>query len=174
MVKFNRDSVVAIILLFLCGVLFYSSFDIRQPDYGVLMPSTWPRIIIAVLAFLSSIYLIQSLRTRPNEKIGDDLNIRVDAFSITENKPGIKGFFDPIICFGMFFLFLITLPVFGMLIGGLIFVFTLMSLLGGWKPRKLMTHAAISILTVGAMWSLFTFGLGVMLPEGIIFNPYAL
>jgi len=93
MVKFNRDSVVAIILLLLCGILFYSSFDIRQPDYGVLMPSTWPRIIIAVLAFLSSIYLIQSLRARPSEKIDDDLNIRVDAFSITENKPGIMGFF---------------------------------------------------------------------------------
>jgi putative tricarboxylic transport membrane protein len=178
MVKFNRDSVVAIILLLLCGILFYSSFDIRQPDYGVLMPSTWPRIIIAVLALLSSIYLIQSLRARPDEKIDDDLNIRVDAFSITENKPGIMGFFDywrnPIICFSMFFLFLITLPIFGMLIGGLIFVFTLMSLLGGWKPRKLMTHAAISILTVGAMWSLFTFVLGVMLPVGIIFNPFAL
>ena len=61
MVSLNRDSVVAIILLFVCGVLFYSSFDIRQPDYGVLMPSTWPRIIIVVLALLSSIYLIQSL-----------------------------------------------------------------------------------------------------------------
>jgi hypothetical protein len=118
------------------------------------------------------------LRARPDKKIDDDLNIRADAFSITENKPGIKVFFDywrnPIICFSMFFLFLITLPVLGMLIGGLIFVFTLMSLLGGWEPRKLMVHAAISILTVGAMWSLFTFVLGVMLPEGIIFNPFAL
>ena len=68
MVKLNRDSVIAIILLFLCVLLFYSSFDIRQPDYGVLMPSTWPRIIIAVLAFLSSIYLIQTLRDKTEEK----------------------------------------------------------------------------------------------------------
>ena len=178
MVSLNRDSVVAIILLFVCGLLFYSSFDIRQPDYGVLMPSTWPRIIIVVLALLSSIYLIQSLRAKPDEKTDDELDIRVDAFAIEKSKPGLKGFFEywrnPIICFGMFFVYLITLPVFGMLIGGLIFVFTLMSLLGGWKPRKLTVHALISIITVGAMWSLFTFGLGVMLPEGIIFNPYAL
>ena len=178
MVRLNRDSVVAIILLFVCGVLFYSSFDIRQPDYGVLMPSTWPRIIIAVLALLSLIYLVQSLRDKPRETTDDDLNIRVDAFAIEEKKPGLKGFFEywrnPIICFAMFFLYLITLPVFGMLIGGLIFVFTSMSLLGGWKPKKLVTHAAISVITVGAMWILFTFGLGVMLPEGIIFNPFAL
>ena len=178
MVSLNRDSVVAIILLFVCGVMFYSSFEIRQPDYGVLMPSTWPRIILVVLALLSSIYLIQSLRDKTEVKTDDDLNIRVDAFAVGEKKPGLKGFFvywrNPIIRFGMFFLYLISLPVFGMLIGGLIFVFTLMSLLGGWKPKKLVTHAAISIITVGAMWSLFTFGLGVMLPEGVIFNPYAL
>ena len=180
MVSLNRDSVVAIILLLVCGVLFYSSFDIRQPNYGVLMPSTWPRIIIAVLALLSLIYLIQSLRDQPKDELGDSINvdIRVDAFAKEENKGGLKGFFEywqnPIICFGMFFLYLITLPVLGMLIGGLIFVFVLMSFLGGWKPKKLITHAAVSIITVGAMWSLFTFGLGVMLPEGIIFNPFAL
>ena len=131
MVRLNRDSVVAIILLFVCGILFYSSFEIRQPDYGVLMPSTWPRIILIVLAFLSSIYLIQSLRDEPGEKIDDEPDIRVDAFAIEKNKPGLKGFFEywrnPLICFGMFFLYLITLPVFGMLIGGLIFVFNLSS-----------------------------------------------
>ena len=82
MVKLNRDSVVAIILLFVCGVLFYSSFDIRQPDYGVLMPSTWPRLILVVLALLSSIYLIQSIRNKPGEKTDDELDIRVDAFYI--------------------------------------------------------------------------------------------
>lgn len=178
MVRFNRDGVVAIILLLVCGVLFYSSFDIRQPDYGVLMPSTWPRIIIAIIALLSLIYLIQSLRDNPKEKTSNNLSRHDDGFYITEKKVGFKEFFEywrnPIICFVMFFLYLITLPVFGMLIGGLIFVFTLMSLLGGWKPRKLITHATISIITVGAMWSLFTFGLGVMLPEGIIFNPFAL
>jgi len=37
----------------------------------------------------------------------------------------------------------------------------------------LMTHAIISVCAVGSMWSLFTFGLEVMLPEGVIYNPYA-
>ena len=109
MVTLNRDSVVAIILLFVCGVMFYSSFDIRQPDYGVLMPSTWPRIILVVLALLSLIYLVQSLRDKTEVRTDDDLNIRADAFVIGEKKPGLKGFFEywrnPIICFAMFFLY---------------------------------------------------------------------
>ena len=74
----------------------------------------------------------------------------------------------------MFFLFLWSLPVLGMLIGGICFVFLLMSFLGGWEKKKIFIHAIIAILTVGLMWSLFTFGLGVMLPTGIIYNPFAL
>ncbi len=74
----------------------------------------------------------------------------------------------------MFFLFLVSMPIFGMLIGGIAFVFVLMGFLGGWAPRQMLIHALVAIISVGAMWSLFTFGLGVMLPVGMIFNPYAL
>ncbi len=61
MERLNRDVVIAIVLLVFCGVFFWASFDIRQPDYGVLMPSTWPRVILAVMAFLSMVSLFQSL-----------------------------------------------------------------------------------------------------------------
>ena len=161
----NRDVILAIILLVICGVLFWASFDIREPNYGVLMPSAWPRLILLILAGLSFIYLIQSLNT---ESIDKNLSYGND----------IKGFLaywrNPIVCFGMFFLFLWSLPVLGMLIGGICFVFLLMSFLGGWGKEKIFIHAVISIMTVGLMWSLFTFGLGVMLPTGIIYNPFAL
>ncbi len=167
MQRINRDSVLAIALLVGCGVLFWASFDIRQPDYGVLMPSTWPRLVIAVLTLLSFIYLFQSLRAGP------DLDQETPAIK----EVGWIGFFaywrNPIICFAMFFAFLASLPVLGMLIGGISFVFLLMCLLGGWAPRQLLIHLVLAILTIGAMWSLFTFGLGVMLPDGIIYSPFA-
>ena len=60
--RLNQDAVVAIVLLVFCGVFFWASFDIRQPDYGVLLPSTWPRVILAVLSLLTLIYLVQSLK----------------------------------------------------------------------------------------------------------------
>ncbi len=169
MVHFNRDSIVAVLLLLASGVLFWASFDIREPDYGALMPSTWPRIIIIVLAVLSLVYLVQSLRAGPDEGV---------AQSASGRTPGLAGFIaywrNPLICFAMFFAFLITLPVLGMLIGGVSFVFLLMNLLGGWEPKRLVIHAVVALATVGSMWSLFTFGLGVMLPAGEIFNPFAL
>ena len=161
----NKDTIVAIILLCLCAVFFWASFGIRQPDYGVLMPSTWPRIIIVVLATLCLIYLFQSIRAGPDNEI-------------LKREPGIVGFIkywrNPLCCFVMFLGFLASMPVLGMLIGGVTFVFLLMGLLGGWAPRQMVIHASVAIISVGSMWSLFTFGLGVMLPVGMIFNPFAL
>ena len=163
----NRDSYVAIFLLVVCAVLFWASFDIRQPDYGTLPPSTWPRIILAVLSLLSLIYLFQSLRGH-RDREGEPVE--------PAREPGIRGWFDywrnPIFCFLMFLLYLMTLPVLGMLLGSMMFVFVLMGLLGGWGVRRMMVHALVTVCTVGVMWSLFTFGLGVMLPPGMIFNPF--
>ncbi len=165
MTRLNKDTIVAIMLLCLCAVFFWATFDIRQPDYGVLMPSTWPRVIIVALSILCSIYFIQSIRA-------DNTN------GILEREPGFTGFFkywrNPLFCFVMFFLFLASMPILGMLIGGVTFVFVLMGLLGGWAPRQMLIHASVAIISVGAMWSLFTYGLGVMLPVGMIFNPFAL
>ena len=36
----------------------------------------------------------------------------------------------------------------------------------------LLGHACIAIGTIGAMWSLFTFGLGVLLPPGMILGQF--
>lgn len=164
MTRLNRDTVVAIILLVACGVFFWASFDIRQPNYGVLMPSTWPRVVLGALTLLSFILLVQSLRAGADE-------------AGPERSPGFMGFIaywrNPLICFAMFFAFLITLPVLGMLIGGICFVFSLMTLLGGWAPKQLVVHAVVAVVAIGSMWSLFTFGLGVMLPVGENFNPFA-
>ena len=162
----NRDTYVAIFLLVFCGVFIWASLDIRTPGYGVLKPSTWPQVILGALTFLCFIFLVQSIKAGPDE-------IDVDP----TREPGLIGFIkywrNPIICFVMFFLFLWSLPILGMLIGGSSFVFILMTLLGGWAPRQLLIHAVVSVCAIGAMWSLFTFGLEVMLPEGVIYNPYA-
>jgi hypothetical protein len=43
------------------GGLLAASFEIREPDYGVLSPAAWPRLIIIIMGFLSALYFIQSL-----------------------------------------------------------------------------------------------------------------
>ena len=62
--------------------------------------------------------------------------------------------------------FLVTLPLLGMLLGGVLFVFFTLTLLGPREVRAVPRHAAISLGAVGVMWAVFTFALRVFLPAG--------
>ena len=161
MTRVNRDTVIAIVLLMACGVLLAASFDIREPDYGVLSPATWPRVIIAILIVLTLIYLVQSIRRgvpeAPPEKDGP------------KSIAGFVAYWRNVFwVFALFLVYLLSLPYLGMLLGGLAFVFLLLNALGGWQPKQLVLHGIIALITVGGMWSLFTFGLRVILPPGEI------
>ncbi len=161
MTRVNRDTAIAIVLLMACGVFLAASFEIRQPDYGQLSPATWPRVIIAILTVLTLIYLVQSIRRGVPEAPPEEDGPK----SITEFVAHWRNIFW---VFALFFVYLLSMPYLGMLIGGLAFVFLLLNALGGWQPRQLVLHAIIALVTVGGMWSLFTFGLHVFLPPGEI------
>ncbi len=158
--RINRDTAAAIFLLVLCGVLFSASFFIRDMGYEGLGSEVWPRIVLVVATALSLLYLVRSVVSPP---------VAGDA-----GPAGLMGWYatyrNAIWCFVAFGLFLVTLPYLGMLIGGVLFVFVVLTLLGGWDARALATHGAIALLSVGAMWAIFTFGLRVILPEGEIFS----
>lgn len=144
------------------GFMFWASFDIREPDYGVLSPSVWPRVILIVFGILTTIFLVQSLRSGPGTPDDEE-----------EGRPTtLKGYpaywRNPIICFAAFAAYLALIPVLGMLIDGMLFVFVLLGALGGWSPRNMAIHAAVAVIAVGGMWSVFTFGLNVLLPTGIL------
>jgi len=155
--RLNRDVYVAIVLLVLCGVFFTASFDVRHIDYGILMPAAWPRIILGALSILSVIYLVQSL--------GRGAPVDPEPFSIAGV---LRKYRNPLWCYGLFLLFLLTLEFLGMLIGGVLFVFCLLTAIGGATKRNLVVHALIAVIMVGAMWALFTYALGVIFPQGEI------
>ncbi len=160
--RINRDVVIAAVLLLFSGVFFWASFEIRAPDYGVLLPSTWPRVILAVLTFLSTIYLVQSLRAGAAET---DEEADYQPKSIGDWYAHWR---NVIWCFTLFLGYLLALPVLGMLLSGILFVFILLGFMGGWAPRDLLMHAVVAVLAIGSVWSLFTFALGVLLPPGMI------
>lgn len=170
MPRVNRDTVAAIALLVLTGVFLVASLDIREPDYGQLSPAVWPRLILGILAVLCFIFLIQSIRRGPAEDTGG-----AEEGTLTE----AEAFADKthhwrnvLWCFALFLAYLMALPWLGMLVGGMAFSFLLLSVLGGWQPRMMALHAAISVGTVGGMWSLFTYALGVYLPRGELFGTF--
>ncbi|UCH75723.1 MAG: tripartite tricarboxylate transporter TctB family protein [Rhodospirillales bacterium] len=153
----NRDTIVAVILLLFCGAFYAASFRIEETTYATIGAEVWPRLILAVMFALSAIYLVQSVRKGP---------------PVAERPSG--GFFgryrNAILCYLLFLAFLLTLDVLGMLLGGIAFVFLALSVLGERSPKMLATHAVVAIVSVGAMWSIFTFALKVILPPGIILS----
>ena len=158
--RLNRDSLIAIVLLLLVGVFTYASFGIRTPEFerlapGQMGPGFWPRIILAGLAIMGVIYLIQSLVSPPPPG---------------EKRGGIVGWYryyrNPIWCFAAFALFLFLIPILGMLIAGILFVFGLMSFLGPNDHPAIKRHLLATVGTVGGMWFIFACLLEVQLPKG--------
>ncbi len=153
----NRDAITAILLLVLCGVFFWQTFNIREVPFSQVGAEVWPRVVLVLLTILNLVYLFKSV-TEPRPQ-AEPLSI----------KGILRKYKNPIICFVMFFLFMLVLPYLGMLVSGILFVFITQTLIGGASPRYLLVHALIAVLAVGGMWAIFTFGLRVILPVGDLF-----
>ena len=155
MSRINRDTATAIVLLVFCGVFFWQTFAIRDMGYATIGAEIWPRVILGAITVLSLLYLAKSIRQGPD--IG---------------APGSGGWLaryrSALWCYGLFAVFLVTLPYVGMLIGGMAFVFLVLTVLGERDLAHHARHAAIAVVTIGIMWLIFTYGLNVILPEGEI------
>ena len=152
----NRDTIVAVFLLLFCGLFLGASFEIEETNYGTMQASVWPRIVLAALAICSLLLLTQALRHPPAPGEGGGMS------------GWLRRYRSPLICYLLFLLFLLTLPWLGMLAGGILFVFLMLSVLGGPGLANAPIHGAIAVISVGAMWAIFTFALGVFLPSGEI------
>ena len=157
--RINRDVVIAVALVAFTAVFYGATYSIRSTSYGTVGSEVWPRAILIGLGALCIVYLINAWRDRHETQAAG-------------RGGGLKGWVstyrNALLCFVMYALFLTTLEYLGMLIGGILFVFLLLNLLGGWRPGRLAIHGAIAVCTMGAMWAVFTFGLRVILPEGEI------
>lgn len=165
MSRLNRDTVVAVFLLLFCVVFYAASLEIEETTYATIGAEIWPQLILGLLFVLSLIYLFQSVGGAHRGAHRQDSAL-----------PGPAGFFaryrNAIWCYGLFLAFLLTLDIFGMLIGGILFVFAALSVLGRRTPKMMAIHATVAVVSVGAMWSVFTFALRVILPEGIVLHIY--
>ena len=157
--RLNRDTYVALFLLFACGVFFWSTLQVEDMGYDTIGSGVWPQLILAVLFALTLGYLFQSLRQGEEQPLFEG---------------GVRGFLgryrNALWCYALFFLFLVTLPWLGMLLGGILFVFLALTALGDRTPRAVGIHAVIAVGAITAMWAIFTFGLRVILPQGEILS----
>lgn len=154
----SKDTYVSVFLLLFSGFLLWASHQISDPGYGGLPPDQWPKGVTYLLTGLCLMYLARSLLDAQPDK--SDSSPDVAAW--------LRHYFNPIVCFLIYFAFLATLPFFGTLVGGSLLVFFLLSFLGGISTGKLLLHAMIALISVGLMWALFTYGLRVILPRGTL------
>lgn len=159
--KINSDTSIALVLLLICGGIFINTLQMPPAMFNQMPATLWPRLIIVPLAFLSLLLLIKAQRAEVDE------TVEVKSF-----KDWFEYYKNPIVCFALFFAFLVTMPILGMLIGGLLYVFLTLSFLGGWAPKLMVKHGLLSIFFVVGMWAIFTQLLGVFLPEGILLKVY--
>lgn len=162
MIRQKSDIIVASLLLFFCAIMIKASFDIRDLGFQGLGPETWPRALLIILSGLSAIYLVTSLR---GNAVGT-----IAVKNAEGGSTGIARYINAAWCFVLFFIFLGTLEYLGMLIGGICFVFLLLTAMGERSPRNLLIHAAVATIAVGVMWSIFTYSLRVILPSGSLFS----
>ena len=107
-------------------------------------------------------YRVQATRRGGPDEAGEEVGLGFGAW--------IAHWRNVFWVFALFLAYLLALPWLGMLVGGMAFVFLLLNALGGWSPDKLALHAVIAVVSIGGMWSIFTFGLGVLLPRGDLFG----
>jgi putative tricarboxylic transport membrane protein len=154
----KSDIIIAIFLLCFSGIMINDASNIRDLGFEGMKADAWPRVVLWLLVVMSSIMLGKSYIQFKTEGHKDNNTFHVN----------LSKFKNAIICFGMFLFFLSTLDYLGMLLGGIAFVFGLLTFLGGFSLNLIIRHFVISVLSIGFMWMVFTFGLRVMLPEGEI------
>lgn len=154
----NADTIIALALLALCGAMFAETFTFEIPRMSSFGIRLWPRIVIGTLAVLSLVYLVRSLK-----------QIRAEAGAPFAWRAWLTANRNVLACFGLFALFIATLPIFGMLIGGILFVYILLAIMGDRRSsRQHAINAAIAVISVGGMWAIFTFALRVIMPGGVL------
>ena len=158
--RISRDSVIALLLLVFCGTFFWASFQIEDMGYSSMGSELWPQAILVVLTIFVLVFFVQSVAktVEPEDK---------------KERRGVAAWFaqyrNPIWCFVLFFVFLVTMPYLGMLLGGVLFVFLTLTALGERSMRHHVLHGVVAVVSITGMWAIFRFGLHVFLPEGELF-----
>jgi hypothetical protein len=160
----SRDTIVAILLLAFTALMWNASTEIEITPYATMASSVWPQIILVGLGIFSALLLAQSVMIKTPAEAQSE---RLGPLAL------LARYRNALIIYALFFLFLITLPYLGMLIGATIFVFLALTFLGRFSARMVGLHALIALGSVGFMWAIFTFALRVILPQGeILTNMY--
>ena len=166
----KTDIIISVFLLCFSGIMINDASNIRDLGFEGMKADAWPRVVLWLLVIISSVMLGKSYLLFKTEGHVGNNNFKVN----------FAKFKNALICFGMFIFFLSTLDYLGMLLGGIVFVFGLLTFLGGFSlnlfqtflrglPRiNVILHLTFLNPIIGIGMLVFIFVIIVMLTEGEI------
>lgn len=144
----GRDTIVGLVCLAGSLALLAMSRGLPKPALVPIGPGFYPRILLAVTAFLSVLLLLNGLR-RGEGKAGPSVSYRL-----------------VLTTFAVFIAYVVLLPLLGYRLATFLFVGSLQVVLEPSASRRWMLMAVVALVTSLVTYYLFEVYLSVLLPRG--------
>jgi hypothetical protein len=158
------EIVIGVLLILLSALIYFNSGDFPQLNETHLDPGSFPKLIAALLIFLSLILIIKQIV----------LLVKTKGFGIPK---GFKDFLRNqwheyklvIYMLIMLGLYIFTMDILGFIITTIIFIIAAGLLIGPMKKKNVITISVISFVTTFGVYFFFENVLYVRFPDGIFF-----
>ena len=127
--RLHADTIIAGFLILLSASAWAGTYALPPAPFGTMGPALFPRVILVLLIPLSVTYFAQNL-LRDLRGDRDDMDAKGFSFG------WVREYWNVIISFILFFLFLVALPWTGYILTGFFFIFLMLWVLGprGARP----------------------------------------
>ncbi|WP_078544727.1 tripartite tricarboxylate transporter TctB family protein [Litchfieldia alkalitelluris] len=148
------NRIFSIVVLAISGLFFFQTTKFSEKS-GVqtFAPSFFPRIILFLIVMLSLYLLVKSfLKKDESEKV------------VVMVKTYVKEHYQVLVMIGIFFLYILLIPMIGFLISSIFFLFITFTLLRPKKVKSLFANAIVAIALSISIQYVFQQMLNIYLP----------
>jgi len=150
-----------IVLLLASVALFVSAGRIPSSMFETLGAGAFPRFVFGTIILVAFIAVVDSLRKIPRDAW--------DRFG-ADTLRWVKSRFLVILCFGIFVLYLLVLPVLGFSLASFAFVLAIQVLLMPRSPVTILIAVFVALAFSFGLNALFADVFNVFLPRGDLFH----
>ena len=158
MKKYNYISAAFFIAIGTYVLAETSGYDIEKGGQG--NPAIWPQCLAGMMIFLSLILILQTIFSKPQEDGGEGAE---DVVKIDWKSPGMKKVY---LALAMIAGFIVIMNLFGMLIGLLLLIPSIMWLM---NCRNKVMLVVLPVALVAFVYLFFVQLMTITLPGGIFF-----
>lgn len=170
----RTDAAIGLLLLGVCGAVFWLSRDLPSPPFVPLGPAFYPRLVAGLLAVLALLLVVRGVRSRGQPVAADRgaaaglaTTDRVAAAGAAAGHEAAR--LGPVLLlFGTLAGYIALIPVLGFYASTFLFLVVLGWLLDGGWPARLPRAVVVAAATTVVAYLVFTKYLRVLFPEGLL------